>query len=106
MPPISAQSGRPNPPTIAAIKPLMANGTPTLNAVYCVGVTSTPASAPSAALSANENASMRDTGMPCSAAASALIEQARIALPVFVEAKNQASPAITSAEQPTIQKNW
>src|SRR6185295_3065458 len=78
MPPTSAPSGRPKPPTIAAMNPLMANGTPTLNAVYCVGVTSTPARAPSAALSANDSASMRETGIPCSAAASALIEQARI----------------------------
>src|SRR5207237_10026481 len=96
---------RPTRPTIAAMRPLIANGTPTLNAVYWVGVTSTPASAPSAALKANESASMRDTGMPWSAAASALIEQARIAFPVLVDAKNHASPAITKAEHITIQKN-
>src|SRR5215831_3943242 len=82
---------------------------PTLKAVYCVGVTRTPARAPSAALSAKESASMRDTGIPCSAAASRLMEQARIALPVLVDAKNQASPLITSAEQPKrweIGKHW
>ena len=50
MPPASAPSGRPKPPTIAAMKPLMAKGTPRLKAVYCVGVISTPAKAPSAAL--------------------------------------------------------
>ena len=74
--------------------------------MYWVGVISTPASAPSAALSANESASMRDTEMPMRAAASRLIEQARIALPVLVEEKNQARRTIDSAEKPTIQRNW
>src|SRR5271169_1844548 len=105
MPPASAPSGRPKPPTIAAIKPLMAKGTPRLKAVYWVGVISTPAKAPSAALRPNASASIRDTGMPCNAAASRSIEQARIALPVLVDEKNSASSAITSAEPPTIQRN-
>jgi hypothetical protein len=34
------------------------------------------------------------------------MEQARIALPVLVDAKNQASPVITSVEEPKIQRNW
>ena len=38
MPPRNAPNGRPNPPTIAAIKPEIANGVPTLNAVNWVGV--------------------------------------------------------------------
>ncbi len=84
----------------------MANGTPTLKAVYCVGVMSTPAMAPSAALSANDNASMRETGMPCSAAASRLIAQARIALPVRVFLKNRSSSQISMSDSATIQRNW
>ena len=88
------------------MKPLIAKGTPTLKAVYCVGVIRMPAIAPSAALSAKASASMRETGMPCSAAASRLIEQARIALPVRVSPKKAARAATMVSEPPTIQINW
>src|SRR6478672_3312965 len=64
MPPAKAPSGWPKPPTIAAMKPDMANGTPTLKAVYWVGVISTPATAPRPADSANDSDSIRDTLMP------------------------------------------
>jgi len=49
---------------MAAMKPEIANGTPTLNEVYCVGVISTPAMAPSPADSANDSDSIRETLTP------------------------------------------
>src|SRR5262249_41504089 len=106
MPPAKAPSGWPKPPTMAAMKPEMANGTPTLKAVYWVGVISTPATAPRPADSANDSDSIRDTLMPCSAAASRLKAQARIALPVRVRRKNCISSTIRSTETPTIQRTW
>ena len=105
MPPIKAPSGWPNPPTMAAMKPEIANGTPTLNAVYCVGVISTPAIAPSPADSANDSDSIRETLMPWSDAASRLKAQARIALPVLVRLKNWSSRTISSNDMLTIQRN-
>ncbi len=63
----AAKKGAEGPPEAAddrRDKALIANGTPTLKAVYCVGVIRMPAMAPSAALSAKASTSMRETVCP------------------------------------------